>query len=76
MLAIPFALIGALSLFVGASLLRRRILVRLRGALVDAEVVRRDVYEVPVAEERSPGSFGGGTVRPHFLLLALGIAFG
>jgi hypothetical protein len=66
MLAIPFALIGALALFVGAYLLRRRIPVRLRGALVDAEVVRRDVCEVPVAEKRSPGSLGGGTVRPHF----------
>lgn len=66
MLAIPFGLIGVLALVVGVLLLQRRVEVRLRGKLVDAEVVRRDVYGVPVAEERSPGSLGGGTVRPHF----------
>ncbi len=66
MLAIPFALIGAGAFVVGVILLRRGITVRLRGTLVDAEVVHRDVYEVSVAEKRSPGSLGGGTVRPHF----------
>jgi len=65
-LAIPFGLIGVVALVVGVFLLQRRIAVRLRGTLVDAEVVSRDVYDVPVAEERSPGSLGGGTVRPHF----------
>jgi hypothetical protein len=39
---------------------------RLGGELVDAEVVHRDVYEVPVALKRRPGGAEAGTVRPHF----------
>lgn len=65
-LAVPFGLIGALALVGGVLLLRRGIAARFRGRLVEAEVVHRDVYDVPVAEKRSPGSLGGATVRPHF----------
>lgn len=65
LLAVPFTLLGALALAGGVLLLWRGIAVRFRGRLVEAEVVHRDVYEVPLAEKRSPGSLGGATVRPH-----------
>lgn len=66
MLAIPLGLIGVLAFVIGTFLLQRRMMARLRGALVDAEVVHRDVYEVPVALKRQPGGGEAGTVRPHF----------
>lgn len=66
MSAIPFGLIGVLALVIGLHMLQRRMMARFRGALVDAEVVHRDVYEVPVALKRRPGGGEAGTVRPHF----------
>jgi hypothetical protein len=66
LLAIPFAVVGVALLATGAVLLRQRIVARLRGALVDAEVVRRDLHRVPVAVKRAPDGQGASTFTPWF----------
>lgn len=66
MLALPFGAIGVPLMVAGAVMLRRRIRARLKGPLVEAEVVHREVHRVPVAAKRSPGGGAASTVTPTF----------
>lgn len=63
--AVPFVGLGLASLVAGAILLRRGLVTRLRGNLVDAEVVHREVHAVPVAARRAPDGDAAATVTPH-----------
>lgn len=60
-LALAMGLIGVPALAVGATMLKRRVMTVLRGALIEAEVLRWDQHRLPAAVKRAPQGRGSVT---------------